>query len=155
MESKKSIHVRLTKAPKKTKIKEHGRIVMSEALIKDGATNLVPKCHVKRGDMVMLMNGPKKQDKKRSAEETNKLAERNAFKGTIGKVTAVYPKEAKIIVEGVNMMANFIKPKQGQPGESGIIRKEAAIYASRVMLYSAEQKRPFRAEKRKELGLDK
>lgn len=154
MESKKkSVHVRHTKAPKKTKIKENGRLVISEALVKSGVTNLVPKVHVKRGDTVMLMNGPKKEDKKRSTEETNALAERNAFKGTIGKVTAVYPKEGKVLIEGVNMMSNFIKPRQGMPGESGIIRKEAPVYASRVMLYSTEKKRPVRSEKRKEFSL--
>lgn len=153
MESKKSVHVRHTKAPKKTKIKEGGRIVVSEALVKKGATNLVPKIHVKRGDTVMLMNGPKKEDKKRSKEDTNSLAERNAFKGTIGKVIAVFPKEGKVLIEGVNMMSNFIAAKPGMRAESGIVRKEAPVFASRVMLYSADKKRPVRAEKRKELGL--
>ncbi|MBX9570834.1 MAG: 50S ribosomal protein L24 [Candidatus Obscuribacterales bacterium] len=153
MESKKSVHMRHTKAPKKTKIKEGGRLVVSEALVKSGVTNLVPKIHVKRGDMVMLMNGPKKDDKKRSKEDTNSLAERNAFKGTIGKVIAVMPKEGKVIIEGVNMMTNYVRPKQGMRSEAGIVRKEAPVYASRVMLYSPDKKRPIRSEKRKEHGL--
>lgn len=154
MESKKTVHTRHTKAPKKTKIKEGGRLVISEALVKDGVTNLVPKIHVKRGDTVMLMNGPKKEDKKRSKEDTNALAERNAFKGTIGKVIAVMPKEGKIIIEGVNMMVNYIRPKQGMMrSEAGMVRKEAPVFASRVMLYSADAKRPVRSEKRKEHGL--
>jgi large subunit ribosomal protein L24 len=150
MESKKHRTVRYTKAPKKAKIKEGGVAILSEALHKKGATNLVPHIHVKRGDMVMLMNGPKKQDKKRDAEETARLNERNAFKGTIGKVLAVFPKEGNVLIEGVNMMSHFIK-NRGMGGESGIIRKEVPVFASRVMLYDPTNKRPVRASKRNTL----
>jgi large subunit ribosomal protein L24 len=80
------------------------------------------------------------------------LNERNAFKGTIGKVLAVYPKEGKVLIEGVNMISHFIKSRAGM-GESGIVRKEVAIFASRVMLFDTEKKRPVRGEKRKEAGL--
>lgn len=152
MESQKHRHVRFTKAPKKAKIKEGGAVLLSEALHKKGVSNLVPKIHVKRGDMVMLMNGPKKQEKDRPQEETSRLNERNAFKGTIGKVLAVYPKEGKVLIEGVNMMAHFVKSK-GMGGESGIIRKEVPVFASRVMLYDPTNKRPVRASKRKTLSL--
>ena len=153
MESKKQHReVRYTKSPKKAKIKENGVVLVSEALHKRGTTNLMPKTHLKRGDMVMLMNGPKKEDKKREVSETNRLKERNAFKGTIGKVLNVYPKEGKVLVEGVNMMSHFVKKRQGM-GESGIVRKEVAIFASRVMLYDPAAKRPIRAEKRKSAGL--
>lgn len=152
MEAKKHRDIRFTKAPSKAKIKEGGRVVISEALHKNGTSNLVPKSHLKRGDMVMLMNGPKKEDKKREAEETKRLNERNAFKGTIGKVLAVYPKEGKVLIEGVNMMSHFVRARAGM-GESGIIRKEVPIFASRVMLYDPEKKRPVRGTKRKELSL--
>ncbi|MBX9725447.1 MAG: hypothetical protein K2X81_28880 [Candidatus Obscuribacterales bacterium] len=153
MEAKKTHReVRYTKAAAKAKIKKGGNVVVSEALHKNGATNLMPKTHLKRGDTVMLMNGPKKQDKKRSAEDTRSAEERNAFKGTVGKVLAVYPKEGKVLIEGVNMMSHFIKAKGGG-GESGIVRKEVAIFASRVMLYSTEKSRPVRSEKRKEYNL--
>ena len=45
-----------------------------------------------------------------------------------------FPKENKVIVEGVAMVKKHQKPRmQGQPG--GILDKEAAIDASNVMLY--------------------
>lgn len=152
MESQNHREKRFTKAPVKAKVKEGGRVLVSEALHKRSASNLIPKCHVKRGDTVMLMNGPKKEDKKRSADETKRLQERNAFKGTIGKVLAVYPREGKVLVEGVNMMAHFIKARAGM-GESGIVRKEVPVFASRVMLYDTDKKKPVRASKRKEANL--
>ncbi|MBX9685563.1 MAG: 50S ribosomal protein L24 [Candidatus Obscuribacterales bacterium] len=153
MEGKKHREIRYTKAPAKAKVKEGGNVVVSEALHKKGSSNLQPKTHLKRGDTVMLMVGPKKEDKKRSKEDTNRLAERNAFKGTIGKVLAVYPKEGKVLVEGVNLMTHFIKARAGMGGEAGIVRKEAPLFASKVMLYDPEKKRPVRGDKRKELSL--
>jgi large subunit ribosomal protein L24 len=144
--------MRTTKAPAKAKIKEGGHIVVSEALHRDGARNLTPKSHLRRGDMVMLMTGPRKQDKKRDADTSKTLAERNAFKGTIGKVIAVYPKEGTVLIEGVNMLSHFIKARSGA-GQTGIVRKEAPVFASRVMLYDPGKKRPVRGEKRKELSL--
>lgn len=152
MESKNHQEIRFTKAPAKAKVKEGGHVIVSEALHKQGARNLVPKSHLKRGDTVMLMTGPKKQDKNREAKDTKSLVERNAFKGTIGKVLAVYPKEGKVLIEGVNMMSHFVKSKAGM-GESGIIRKEEPVFASRVMLYDPGKKRPVRGDKRKSLSL--
>ena len=55
-------------------------------------------------------------------------------KGKQGKVLTAFPKENKVIVEGVAMVKKHQKPRmQGQPG--GILDKEAAIDASNVMLY--------------------
>ena len=54
-------------------------------------------------------------------------------KGTKGKVIAAAPKAGKVVVEGVAMVTKHQKPRQqGQPG--GIIKKEAFIDASNVML---------------------
>ena len=54
-------------------------------------------------------------------------------KGTKGKVVSAAPKAGKIVVEGVAMVTKHQKPRQqGQPG--GIIKKEAFIDASNVML---------------------
>ncbi len=152
MAAKNETKVSYTKAPKKAKIKEGGSLLLSEALHKKSSSNLTPKSHLKRGDTVMLMNGPKKEDKKRSSEDTARLNERNAYKGTIGKVAAVFPKEGKVLIEGVNMMSHFVKNK-GMGGESGIIRKAVPVFASRVMLYDSNNKRPVRGDKRKALGL--
>ena len=54
-------------------------------------------------------------------------------KGSKGKVLVASPKTGKIVVEGVAVATKHQKPRQqGVPG--GIIKKEAAIDASNVML---------------------
>lgn len=130
-----------------------GTTVVSEALVKQGVSNRVPKVHVKRGDMVMLVSGPKKDDPKRSQELKKRLDERNAYKGTTGKVLAVYPKLGKVVVEGVNIITRATRSRMGA-GKSGLIKKESPVYASKVMLYSPTSKKPVRAEFRKKEGLE-
>ncbi len=74
---------------------------------------------IKKGDKVKVITG--------------------AYKGTIGEVTQVFPKEDKLIVEGVNMVKKHQKPTQMNP-EGGIIEKEAKIHVSNVMLYDEKDK---------------
>jgi|SRR5271170_7975156 len=126
-------NIRYTKSPIKQKIKMGGRTVVSEALVKQGATNLVPKIHVKRGDLVILKSGSKE-----------------VGVGKTGKVTAVFPKSGKIIVEGINLITRATRQKQ-IGGKSGLIKKEAPIYASRVMLYNSKTKKGVRSEARKSI----
>ena len=53
-------------------------------------------------------------------------------KGKQGKVLIADPKGAKVVVEGVNVATKHQKPrKQGEEG--GIIKKEAPLYACKVM----------------------
>ncbi|MDE1901991.1 MAG: 50S ribosomal protein L24 [Alphaproteobacteria bacterium] len=52
-------------------------------------------------------------------------------KGKIGDVTAVFPKDNRVVVSGVNMVARHTKPSQANP-QGGIIRREAPIHASNV-----------------------
>jgi large subunit ribosomal protein L24 len=54
-------------------------------------------------------------------------------KGKTGEITAVYPKENRVTVSGVNMIARHTKPSQGNP-QGGIIRREAPVHASNVAL---------------------
>ena len=124
-------NIRYTKSPIKQKIKMGGRTVVSKALVKPGATNLVPKIHVKRGDHVILISGSKE-----------------VGVGKTGKVTAVFPKTGKIIVEGINFVTRATRQRQ-IGGKSGLIKKEAPIFASRVMLYNEKTKKGVRAEARK------
>ncbi len=49
--------LRFTKRAVSVKIKSGGIALVSEALVKKGVTNLVPKMHVKRGDLVMMISG--------------------------------------------------------------------------------------------------
>lgn len=62
-----------------------------------------------------------------------------AYKGTIGEVKKAFPKEDKVIVEGVNMVKKHNKPTQMNP-EGGIEEKEAKIHVSNVMLYDSKKK---------------
>jgi large subunit ribosomal protein L24 len=124
------------KAPIAKKVKAGGHTVVSQALIKKGRTNLLPKMHVKRGDLVMLTCGSKE-----------------AGKGKTGKVLTVLPREGKIIVEGINVITRATKPRTAM-GKSGLLKKEAPIFASRVMLYSSQSKKTVRKEARKKEGID-
>jgi large subunit ribosomal protein L24 len=127
--------VRFTKATIKQKNKFGGRIVVSEALVKQDASNLVPKLHVKEGDLVMVISGSK-----------------NLGKGKTGKVLAVFPKEGKITVEGVNVQTRAVKNKPMARG--GLVKEESPIFASKVMLYSTKSKKPVRKEFRKREDID-
>ena len=61
------------------------------------------------------------------------------YKGTISTVKQVFPKENKLIVEGVNMVKKSLKPSQANP-EGGVVEQEAKIDASNVMLYDKKAK---------------
>ena len=82
------------------------------------------KVHVKTKDEVIVISGKDK--------------------GTKGKVLAVSPKAGRVTVHGVAMVTKHQKSRaQGQPG--GLIRKEAAIDASNVMLVCQKCGKPARA----------
>ena len=53
-------------------------------------------------------------------------------KGKQGKIIAVDPKGGKVIVEGINMVSRHTKPRR-QGEEGGIIKKEAPMYACKVL----------------------
>ena len=54
-------------------------------------------------------------------------------KGKRGKVIERIPAEGKVVVEGVNIVTRHIRPtRRGQ--ESGIVKKEAPLFQSKVML---------------------
>lgn len=69
---------------------------------------------IKKGDKVQVMTG--------------------AYKGTVGEVLKSFPKENKVIVEGVNIVKKHQKPNQMNP-QGGIIEKEAKIDVSNLALY--------------------
>ena len=79
--------------------------------------------HVKRGDTVQVLSGKDK--------------------GKQGKVITAFPAEGKVIVEGVAVAKKHQKARmQGQ--ESGIIRMETPIYASKVMRVCSSCNKPAR-----------
>ncbi len=120
--------LRFTKRAVSAKIKSGGIALVSEALVKKGVTNLVPKMHVKRGDLVMMISGSEK-----------------AGKGKIGKVLKVFPAQGKIIVEGINVIKRATKARPGSmQTQGGIVEKEAPIFACKVQLYDPVAKKPTR-----------
>ena len=54
-------------------------------------------------------------------------------KGKQGKVLGTIPSESKVVVEGINMVTCHVKPRR-QGEEGGIVKREAAIYASKVQV---------------------
>lgn len=74
---------------------------------------------IKKGDKVQVMTG--------------------AYKGTVGEVLAAFPKENKVIVEGVNVVKKHMKPTQANP-DGGIVEKEAKINVSNLALYDEKAK---------------
>ena len=64
-------------------------------------------------------------------------------KGKQGKVLEVMPKSGKVVVEKVNVISRHQKPrKQGEEG--GIIKREAPIYACKVMRVCPKCDKPTR-----------
>ena len=54
-------------------------------------------------------------------------------KGKQGKVLGTVPSEAKVVVEGANMVTCHVKPRR-QGEEGGIVKREAAIAACKVQV---------------------
>ncbi|MBR2740790.1 MAG: 50S ribosomal protein L24 [Oscillospiraceae bacterium] len=78
---------------------------------------------IKTGDTVMIITG--------------------RDRGNTGKVLAFSHKENKVIVEGQNFVTKHIKPRrQGEAG--GIVKAEAALYASKVMPVCPSCNKPTR-----------
>ena len=65
-------------------------------------------------------------------------------KGKTGEITSVLPKENRVVVSGVNMVARHTKPSQLNP-QGGIVRREAPIHASNVALVDPKSNKPTRA----------
>jgi large subunit ribosomal protein L24 len=81
-----------------------------------------PKFNIRKGDSVVVITGEDKAlDKPRVVKE-------------------VLVDESKVIVEGVNIITKHSKPS-AQNTKGGIIKKEAPIHISNVMLWDPAQKK--------------
>jgi len=89
------------------------------------------KMHVKKGDNVVVITG-KDAGKK-------------------GKIIDVDAKNGRVYVDKVNIVSRHTKPTAGAP-QGGIIKKEAAMDSSNVMLYCAKCDKGVRV--RKEIAAD-
>ena len=64
-------------------------------------------------------------------------------KGKTGKVLEGMPKDKKVVVEKVNIVSRHTKPRQ-QGEQGGIIKKEAPLYACKVMRVCPKCNKPTR-----------
>ena len=81
------------------------------------------KLHVKKGDTVMVITGESKGQK--------------------GRVLEVDRDKNRAIVEGINMISKHTKPHSKAP-QGGIIKKEAPINISNLMLIDPASGKPTR-----------
>ena len=87
-----------------------------------------PKLKIRKGDLVQVMAGDSK--------------------GTQGKVLEVLLSENRAIVEGANMVSKHTKPNAANPN-GGIIKKEAPLHISNLMVVDAKSGKPSRVGKSK------
>ena len=64
-------------------------------------------------------------------------------KGVEGVVTKAMPRDGKVLVQGVNMIARHTKPSQADP-EGGVKRREAPIHVSNVAILDPTTGKPAR-----------
>jgi large subunit ribosomal protein L24 len=64
-------------------------------------------------------------------------------RGKKGKVRFAYPKDERVIVEGINMIKRHMRAVR-QVRQAGIIEREAPIHVSNVMLLCSKCNHPTR-----------
>lgn len=92
-----------------------------------------PKFNIKKGDSVVVITGEDKDLKKPR------------------KVLEVFPDKAKILVEGVNIVTKHTKPS-AQNTKGGIVKIEAPIHISNVMLWDAKAGEGTKVKRTRENG---
>ncbi|HOB83924.1 MAG TPA: 50S ribosomal protein L24 [Bacillota bacterium] len=85
------------------------------------------KLHIKKGDTVMVITGESKGQK--------------------GRVLEVNRDKDRAIVEGLNLISKHTKPHSKAP-QGGIIKKEAPIHVSNLMLIDPASGKPTRIGRR-------
>ena len=77
------------------------------------------KCHVKKGDQVEIISGN--------------------FRGSSGRVLAVFPGKQRVVVEGVRIIKKHLRKSQDNPSGK-IAEREGPIHISNVKLIEREKK---------------
>ena len=91
------------------------------------------KLHVHKGDTVLVLAGKDR--------------------GKEGTVVRTFPRESKVIVEGVNIVKKHVRAGRGM--QSGIIEKAMPLHASNVMVKCTECGKPTRiGHERVAMGTD-
>jgi large subunit ribosomal protein L24 len=77
------------------------------------------KCHVKKGDHVEVVSGN--------------------FRGSSGRILAVFPGKQRVLVEGVRIIKKHLRKSQDNPSGK-IAEREGPIHISNVKLIEREKK---------------
>ncbi|MBS1565845.1 MAG: 50S ribosomal protein L24 [Bacteroidetes bacterium] len=91
------------------------------------------KFNIKKGDSVVIITGDDKDVKKPR------------------KVLEVYPDKERVLVEGANIVTKHTKPS-AQNTKGGIVKKEASVHISNVMLWDAKKSAPTKIKRSRETG---
>ncbi len=91
------------------------------------------KFNIKKGDSVVVITGDDKDLKKPR------------------KVLEVYPDDAKVLVEGANIVTRHTKPS-AQNTKGGLVKKEAPMHISNVMLWDSKKGEPTKIKRTRENG---
>lgn len=92
-----------------------------------------PKFNIKKGDSVVVIAGDDKDLKKPRT------------------VLTVIVDKGRVVVEGVNIITKHTKPSAGNT-KGGIVKKEAPINISNVMLWDAKTGAPTKVKRSRESG---
>ena len=92
-----------------------------------------PKFHIKKGDTVVVIAGDDKDLKKPR------------------KVLEIITDKHRVLVEGVNIVSRHTKPT-AQNTRGGIVKKEASIDISNVMIWDAKEGAPAKVKRSRENG---
>jgi large subunit ribosomal protein L24 len=85
------------------------------------------KLKIKKGDQVMVITGESKGQK--------------------GRVLEVNREKERILVEGINMVSKHSKPNAKSP-QGGILKKEAPVHISNLMVIDPASGKPTRVGKK-------
>lgn len=77
--------------------------------------NLNKHLHVKTGDRVIIISGKDK--------------------GKVANIKKAIPQKGKVVVEGANMVTKAMKPNPMANIQGGLVKLEAPMNSSKVMLY--------------------
>jgi large subunit ribosomal protein L24 len=87
----------------------------------------MPK-HIRKGDMVLVTSGRDAWIKQRDASGRVTSKTRNT---TAHKVLRVLPDQEKVVVQGINVRVQHVKPSQANP-QGGTVEREMPIHISNV-----------------------
>ncbi|MBO0694796.1 MAG: 50S ribosomal protein L24 [Verrucomicrobia bacterium] len=85
------------------------------------------KCHVKKGDHVEVISGN--------------------FRGSSGRILAVFPGKQRVVVEGVRIIKKHLRKSQDNPSGK-IAEREGPIHISNVKLIEREKTTEKKATKK-------